>query len=304
GGGLDGVWDVAEVDLVARGLPTVDHQVEIRLADDAQQAEVLDAFDLAHRGDDRVAHAFESVKVIAVDLDGELAFDPADGFLHVVGDRLGEIPDDAGQLLQLVVHRRDQLLLVLVEQRPPLLLRLQVHEVLRIEEAGDVGSVVWASDLAHAARHLWKRREDESRLTHEAHAFGRPGARRKSPAHPDRAFVEMGQEFRSDDAAAREKRADRKTHGGAADNQPAMRDRPTNLLAVAFAETGQHRVVPFGRARSKQQARQYRRDHHREGERAQQGERDCPRHRLEQTAFDLLQREDRQIRGDDDGDRV
>src|SRR5262249_51339267 len=87
-GGLHGVLDVADVDLVARGLPTVDHQVEIRLADDAQQAEVLDAFDLAHRGDDRVAHAFESVKVIAVDLDGELAFDPADGFLHVVGDRL------------------------------------------------------------------------------------------------------------------------------------------------------------------------------------------------------------------------
>src|SRR5262249_58226720 len=87
-GGLHGVLDVADVDLVARGLPTVDHQVEIRLADDAQQAEVLDAFDLAHRGDDRVAHAFESVKVIAVDLDGELAFDPADGFLHLVGHRL------------------------------------------------------------------------------------------------------------------------------------------------------------------------------------------------------------------------
>ena len=62
--------------------------------------------------------------------------------------------NDAGNLLQLAVHGGDQFLFVLVERRPPLLLRLQVDEVLGIEEAGGVGSVVGPADLAGALRAL------------------------------------------------------------------------------------------------------------------------------------------------------
>ena len=36
---------------------------------------------------------FESFRSVAVDLDREFAFHAADGFFHVVGDRLREIPD-------------------------------------------------------------------------------------------------------------------------------------------------------------------------------------------------------------------
>ena len=54
----------------------------------------------------------------------------------------------------------------------------------------------------------------------------------------------------------------------------------------------------------KQEAGQHGRDHNRENQRAQQGKRHRPGHRFEQTAFNALQREDRQIGGDDDGDRV
>ena len=76
------------------------------------------------------------------------AFDAADRFFHVVGDRLREIPEHARNLLQLAVHGGDQLFFVLMEDRPPLLLRLQIDEVFGVEEAGRVGAVVGPADLA------------------------------------------------------------------------------------------------------------------------------------------------------------
>ena len=59
-----------------------------------------------------------------------------------------------GNLFQLTVHGGDQLLFVLVEHGPPLLLRLQIDEVFGVEEAGGVGAVVGTADLADHLRYF------------------------------------------------------------------------------------------------------------------------------------------------------
>ena len=103
-----------------------------------------------------------------------------------------------GILLELVVHGGDQLFFVLMKHRPPLLFRLQVDEVFGVEEAGGVGAVVGPPDLARHLRDFRKRSEHDAGLIRDAHAFGGSGAGRERAAHPDGAFVEMGQEFGSD----------------------------------------------------------------------------------------------------------
>ena len=123
-GAADGTFDrgldVGDVDAVAIRRGAVDGVVEIGLADDAEEAEVGDAVDVTHDVDDLIALFFEGLEVGAVELDGELALDAADGLLDVVGDGLREVPDDAGSLLQLAVHGGDEFVLVLVEDGTPL----------------------------------------------------------------------------------------------------------------------------------------------------------------------------------------
>ena len=91
-------------------------------------------------------------QIVAIDLGGKLAFDAADRFLHVVGNGLREIPDHARDLLQFLIHGRDQLFLVLMKCRTPIFLWFQVDEVLGVEEAGGVGAIVRPSGLAGALR--------------------------------------------------------------------------------------------------------------------------------------------------------
>ncbi len=92
--------------------------------------------------DDLLGLVFEDAQVVAVDFGGELALYAADRFLHVVRDRLREVPDHARQLLQLAVHGGDDFIFVLVKHGPPLLLRFQIDEIFGVEEAGGIGSVV------------------------------------------------------------------------------------------------------------------------------------------------------------------
>ena len=75
---------------------------------------------------------------------------------------------------------------------------LQIDEVFRVEEAGRVGAVVRAAHLADHLRHFRKRSEDDARLVHHARALGRTGAGRERAARPDCAFIQMRQEFRTD----------------------------------------------------------------------------------------------------------
>ena len=106
-----------------------------------------------------------------------------------------------GKLLEFLVHRGDQCFLVLMEDGTPLLLRLQIDEVLGVEEAGSVGAVVGPAGLADHLRHFRKRRHDDARLVGEVDAGGGPFAGRQSSANPDRAFVEVRQKLRPDGPA-------------------------------------------------------------------------------------------------------
>ena len=110
-----------------------------------------------------------------------------------------------GILSEFAVHGGDQFVLVLMKDGPPLFLGLQVHEVFGVEEAGGVGAVVGTPDLAGALRHFGKRAEHDARLVGDADAFAGAGAGRESAAHPERAFIQMRQEFGTDHAAEGQK---------------------------------------------------------------------------------------------------
>ncbi len=173
-------------------------QVQVRLADDAEQAQTLDAADLAHRRHNLVALLLQQRQIGAVNLDRQLALHAADGFFHVVGNRLREIPGDSGKLLGFLAQRFDQLVFVLMKQRTPLVFRLQIDKIFGVEEARGIGAVVGPAHLAHHLRHFRKLGEHHPRVVHDPSPFRRTRAGRKRPARPDRALIQMRQEFRAD----------------------------------------------------------------------------------------------------------
>ena len=90
---LNRVLHVGDVDLVTRGALAIDNHVQVRLADHAEHAQVLDALDAMHDGDDLIGFGFEQLQVVAEDLQREFALYAANRLLHVVGYGLGEVPD-------------------------------------------------------------------------------------------------------------------------------------------------------------------------------------------------------------------
>ena len=196
--GFDRVLNIGHVDAEAIGLGAVHHQVQVGLADHAEQTQSFDAADLAHHADDFVALLFQQRQIGSINLDGEFALHAADSFLHVVGNRLRKIPGDSGKLFGFLAQRFNQLVFVLMEQRPPLLLGLQIDKIFRVEEARGVGAIVGPPHLAHHLRHFRELREHHARLVHNASPFGGTRTRRERPARPNRAFIQMRQEFRAD----------------------------------------------------------------------------------------------------------
>ena len=115
----------------------------------------------------------------------------------------------------------------------------------------------------------------------------------------------MRQEFRSDHAAESQvmptRRTDAQRHATV-----TQRWRIAQRTALSIAR-GQKFITGLChslRALAEQKTRQHRRDQHGEDQRAQQREGHRPGHRLEQPPFHALQREDRQVGRDDDGDGV
>ena len=146
----------------------------------------------------------ENVQVRPVKLGRKSAFCAGQRFVHVVFNGLGEIPESPGIFLKLAIHRGDQFIFVLMKNGPPLFLGLQVHEIFRIAESSRVGSVVGRSGLRDDRGDFGERSEDVARLSGEAFPFRETRAVRHRAAGPNRAFIEMGQELRADDAAERE----------------------------------------------------------------------------------------------------
>ena len=139
-----------------RRLP-VDLEVDVRLAENSKDPEVLDSLDLAHYLHDLVGLILKNLQVVAINLRGELAFYTADSLLHVVFNGLRKAPVDAWNFLQFAIHGSDQSVLFLMEHGPPLLLWLQINEVFGIEKTGRIGPVVRPPHLARASRYLRKR---------------------------------------------------------------------------------------------------------------------------------------------------
>ena len=203
-GGLNRILHVGDVDLVTGGGFAVHSDVQIGLAEHAKDSKIFNAFNPAHDADDLIALVFQHFQIVAIDLRGQRAFHSAHGLFHVVFDGLRKAPDDAGNFVQLAIHGGNQFVFVLVKHRPPLFFRLQVDEVFGIKEAGVIRSVIGTAHLAGALRHFGERAEHDSRLVRDPDTLVRPGAGRKRAAHPQCAFIEVGQEFRTDDAAERE----------------------------------------------------------------------------------------------------
>ena len=75
-------------------------------------------------------------------------------------------------------------------------------------------------------------------------------------------------------------------------------------VAIPCFQKFHHRVAPFRYSLAEEEAGQNRRDEHGKYQRAEERKRHRPGHGLEQASLHPLQRENGQIRRDDDGDRV
>src|SRR5579872_445044 len=196
---------IGNVDPEAVGGGAVDIQIHIRLATYLKRAEVGNSRNTAHDPLNLVRLLLQRFQIAPEQFDRKFTLHAADGFFNVVRNRLREIPIDAGKLLKLPVHRGDELILVALELRPPLLARKKVNEELGVVEAAGVAAIVGASDLAHDLSDLGKIREHEACPLGHVDARRWPGARRECAANPDRTLVKMRQEFRPDNPAGREK---------------------------------------------------------------------------------------------------
>src|SRR5271157_5829461 len=124
----------------------------------------MHAGDARHEVSDFIAFLLEKLQVLPKNLDCESAFGASEFFSDVVLDRLGAVPDRTRILFYRAIHGGDQFILVAVKNGPPLVLRLQVYEILRVAEAPSVGPVVGPADLRYHRFHFRKRRENQALL--------------------------------------------------------------------------------------------------------------------------------------------
>ena len=191
-----------------------------------------------------VGFSFESFQVSAKELDRKFALDAADRFLDVVGNRLGEIPVHAGKLVQLGVHGGDEVVFGL-ELGAPLGSGPQIHEEFRVVEAAGVAAIIGAAHLADDLLDLGKAGQRAARSSGERHARGRAGARSQRAAHPDRAFIKVRQEFRSDHAAETQKQHDCQRQQAEPQRDLQVIETPFQQTAVALLQPVKDRVAPL-----------------------------------------------------------
>ena len=119
----------------------------------------------AGHGRDHALHGvrlgLERREIGAENLHGEGALEAGLRFVHRVLGRLGVVEDDAGKCLQLLLNRVDRAAASCGSPRPRgIVVRLQTHEVLVVEEADRIGAVVRAPELVRHGRHLRKAQQD------------------------------------------------------------------------------------------------------------------------------------------------
>src|SRR5579862_3290308 len=109
-----------------------------------------------------------------------------------------------------------------MEKRAPIFFALEVDEVFGVEEAGGVGSIVGTAGLTDDLGYLRERGHDDAGLVGEFDARGGAFAGRQCSANPDGAFIEVGQELRTDRTADGEVDGDEEEDRGNAKRPVAM----------------------------------------------------------------------------------
>ncbi len=120
--GLNGVLDIRDIDSKTGSLAAVDGQIEIGLAEIAQEFYVMHSRDTRHESGDFFAFFLENLQVIPENLQCQRTLGARHCFSDVVFDRLRKVPDCPWIFFQCAVHGGDQFLLAadgrLVATRP------------------------------------------------------------------------------------------------------------------------------------------------------------------------------------------
>src|SRR4029077_12329325 len=157
--GFDRILHVADVNTKTIGSGAVDRQIDVRLSADLESAKIGNAGNLAHNILHFGRFLLQRLEIAAKEFDGEFTLNAADGFLHVVGDRLREIPVNAGNLAEGLIHGVDQLFFR-VELDAPLGPGQEVDEEFCVVETARIAAVVGPADLTDDLLHFWKLREN------------------------------------------------------------------------------------------------------------------------------------------------
>ena len=187
--------------------------------------------------------------------------------------------------------------------RAPLVHRLQLDEHLEVRRQRRIGAVFGTAELRQELGDLGKIAPHQLLdLRRELAALGERDRRGQRVRDVERAFVELRQELGAEarrEHDAGETSAHRRDEHG---ERVAHRVEQHRIVAArrATRSTGDslHRLVA---AQREERERRHEReaDDHRAEQRADNG----VRHRREDAALDALEREDRQVRGDDDQQR-
>ncbi len=297
-GGADDILCGADVDAGARERATVEHDLQLRDARVAIEAEIDDTRYLVERCDALLERPLHDVEIGPEHLQHDLAPHAADGLFDVVLDRLREVVADARDLRERRPHRLDEP--VLVESVAPLLLLGKVHERLAHVHSLVVRAVLGPSLFAHRLEHFREGEQAPAHLGEHLGAAIERDARRHLDEDDEVAFIQLGKELASEPPADDRGRDDQ--HGNAARDDESMADQPSDRARVRashpYEQLGFRHLGVFHTQGDRAERRH---DRQREDERAEQREAVGERQRAEDAPFDALQREDRNERRDDDG---
>src|SRR5579864_392749 len=254
-----GILYVGDIDAKPVGGGPIHHQIHVRLPPHLKGSQVGDTCDPAHHTLHFFGFLLQHLQIAAEELKRQLAFHAADSFLHVVGNRLREIPDYSRQLAQRLVHGGDYLILCPIFFLP-LFSRQQVNKELRIVKPTGIAAVI---GTPHLADHLCDFRipgDDQPSLLCQVNPGVRASAGRQCPPYPNRSFIQMRKKLRPDESAESDNQ-----HGNQHDDPSTYRslqvvETKLQTALVTPQDPLKHRIAPFLHFALEQESAEHRRD--------------------------------------------
>ncbi len=244
-----------------------------------------------------VVHVSE---ILAVDFDDDLPADAADGFLDPIFDGLTEVVVDAGTCLEIGPHGFDDLLLASL--RLPLHLGSHQDECLGLVRSFVVRTVFGVALLAEHVAHFGESEKSKPYVAEHLRAALERRLRRHGDGDVDVALVhlrkKLGSETRNEHDCHDEQRDAREAGDG------WMLERPAQSSQITIAQVNQEPRFDVSHLAMAQEHDHEggdggEREEQRPGQRKSEGEGNG----TENPALDALQRENRQHRSHDDGQR-